>query len=212
MPYKKNAPRRRNYRKANQNGYQMYKQIAPYLPKSEMKQKLTQTAGLLLTTGTSYVLLNGLFQGDDKDNRVGREVTMSSIQWSQKLTHNQSSAFATTVRCAIVIDRQPNAAVFNSSDVFGPTFDSLSLRDIDHVDRFKVLKDYRITLTPGILEQSVRSYYLKIPKYLQKVSYDVTTTDVISAITTNSLYLIMCADRASVVVALTDIKFNYSDA
>lgn len=210
MPYKKNAPRRRNPRTTRKTGYQMYKQIAPYMPKPEVKQNLIQNGPISLTTGTSYVLLNALFQGTDKLNRIGRNVEMSSIQWTQKLELQGGNRG--TIRCVIVIDRQPNEAIFNSSDVYGPTFDVLSLRDIDSMDRFKVLKDYRVTLTPGILEESVRSYYLKIPKYLQKVSYDASSAGNITDITTNSLYLMMVADASAVANATTDIKFNFYDA
>lgn len=103
------------------------------------------------TNGNRVTVLNSTSQGTAETNRIGRKILMKSVMI--RLFVDQFQAGTTPandyLRCALVYDRQPNAAAAVFSDVFqdvdaagAATTTSMSNVNISNADRFHVLRDW----------------------------------------------------------------------
>lgn len=145
------------------------------------------------------LLLNGVAQGSDFNNRIGRKITMKSIT-VRLVTFCSTLSVSTLIRYFIVLDTQCNAAAATVTDVFSGTSPNMStyIMNLNNRDRFKVLMDkvQRIdvgantTATPGIPNRSFIKKYIKLNT---PVTFGGTGATVGSLIT-NSLLLFVSSD------------------
>lgn len=99
------------------------------------------------------LLLNGLVEGLDNINRIGRKVDIKNIQ-AKLVVYNNTLATTSTpgsevIRVAIVYDRQPNSALGNYFDVYtgaAAVNTPLYPRSVNNIGRFRVLKEELIYL------------------------------------------------------------------
>lgn len=102
----------------------------------------------ILGSGTIQ-LVNGIAQGTDFNQRIGRQATMKSVlfngNWYQSTT---SSPLGCLGRAVVVYDAQPNSGstpvwtdIFAQADVNSPM-------NLNNRDRFKVLMDIRKSIGP----------------------------------------------------------------
>jgi hypothetical protein len=135
------------------------------------------------------VLANGIAQGLDKDDRVGRVIRAKSLQFVMTL-NKHASATATQVRVILFKDVEgSNGASFD--DIYNST-DMISMRNTDSTHRFKVYYNRVITLNDNYPEKTIRFY----KPLSTKVKYN-TTTAVASAIETNSFRMMVLSDEAT---------------
>lgn len=144
-------------------------------------------------TGT-LVLLNGLSNGDDYDDRDGRQVRFKSLQLNTRCLLDSVSATNTLFRMIIFIDKQPNAgapAVTELLDLTSaPRTDAH--RNLDNRKRYVILKDKRFCVNQ-IVPEKIVDVYKKID---MKTIYDDSSTSTINDITSNSFYVYFVSDQA----------------
>lgn len=137
---------------------------------------------------TMIMPVNLIGAGSGSWQRVGRKVSLHSIRLSGRFSLRSSpmavpeeAAFYpvrdNVIRWAIVWDRQPSGALPKWSDIFGRTVQDgnetsyvLDPLRYDNTERFRVLKDERISMNPGtfsalspdvnVLSHSVNSYLM----------------------------------------------------
>jgi len=114
-------------------------------------------------TNAGIAVLNLVQPGTGSWNRVGRKIVPSSVRCYGTLT-TEFNASATLgnwvgnwIRLIVVWDQQPSGTLPTFADIFGGTVqdgtESSSVMDplrYDNMDRFKVLRDVRLTIDPSI--------------------------------------------------------------
>lgn len=167
------------------------------------------------STTARIVLLNGLQQGTTASTRIGRRVTIKSIELKGRVTAGASGT-ASTVRYAIVLDRQANAVTPAFTDIYDAALPE-SLRNISNKARFQVVWDSGLInlvgTSAGTTDAARRSFefYKKVGFPVQ---YNAGTAGTIGDIQTNALYFVSVGDVASGATAPTLVgqaRLRYSD-
>lgn len=167
------------------------------------------------STTARLVLVNGLQQGTTASTRIGRRVTVKSVELKIRVTAGASGT-ASTVRYALVIDRQANAASPAFTDIYDAALPE-SLRNISNKARFQVVWDSGlinlIGTSAGTTEAARRSieFYKKIGVPVQ---YNAGTAGTIGDIQTNAMYFVSIGDVASGATAPTMVgqcRLRYAD-
>lgn len=151
----------------------------------------------VISTIGSPTLLNGIAEGSDNTQRIGRKITMRSLQLKGQVALSQVDLGvvgtypenADTIRIAIVFDKQANGVAPAVGDVWnvsgGAAFAPYSARNMDNVDRFDVLMQDQVTLNLSGPGAAIVDRYLKINLPVRYTG----TAGAIANITTGSLYL-----------------------
>ena len=157
-------------------------------------------------------------QGDEESERVGRKITVKSINGLLNITGNPAVG-NDFLRLSLVQDTQANGGAATYSGVGGVYETDVvpAMRNLDNSARFKVLKNWLIpvTATSGIVGAfGTISKHLKINlKCNIPISYDSSaTTGAIGTIRANNLFLLARAqvsDDASSCAGV--IRIRYSD-
>jgi len=149
-------------------------------------------------TAPTVQLINGVARGDDINERIGRQITMRSVQVSAVLVPNvtQASQVPSCVRMMIVYDRQANAAAPTLASVLvmhNVTSAIVGIRNLEFRERFQVIKDDIISL-PGssstAYQDGPRIWKVYLPVNLVTTFNSGDAGD-IADIATGSLYLFM---------------------
>lgn len=159
----------------------------------EVKHVDTAITGDVNTTPV-FTLLNGISQGADSDNRVGRTVVMSRINIRLQMTNETAvKDRLSQMRILLVYDRQTNGAVFNVTDVL----DAVTLESQWNHDqtetRFLVLYDSVVPLnTYGGSATSVDVYhwFKSIEQFICLPTQYVDNGSTVASIVRGSLYLV----------------------
>lgn len=177
------------------------------------------------------ILLNGLAQGTSASQRVGRTVTMKSIEL--RLNHYSSNLHVTKnlSRYVIVLDKQPNAVLGRWADVYeglgGITLPQ-DLRRISNKQRFWVLWDsgyvslignsakYPAPLADDVTVTDKTETYTTMYKRINiPVQYNIGTDATIGSIQKNSLLFMCCSDDPAVASIAPsvygNIRVRYTD-
>lgn len=157
----------------------------------------------------NLILLNGLSNGDDYNDRDGRSVRFKSIQVQTRTLLNPSST-NTVFRMILFLDKQANAgspAVTELLDV-STAARTDAFRNLDYRKRYVILKDKRFTINSDYPEKIV-DFYKKLD---MKTIYDDSSTSTINDITTNSLYLYLVSDEVTNTPAtLYNVRLRFID-
>ncbi len=173
------------------------------------------------TSTWAFSLLNGIIQGTDATQRVGRMIKYHSIT-----VRFSASAVATTAglpdkyRVVIVYDRQNNAAVSlpTPTDVFTDNAVQ-ALNNLDNRARFVILLDKYFFLGPastangGVPTVVDKVWHLKNVKDLSTVYNGSGAT--IGTIVTGSLFMGVCGHGGLLTAApsgVVKVRLRYSDA
>lgn len=123
--------------------------------KVEVKTVDTPVAVAIPTTA-SIGILNGVAEGTSFYNRIGRRITMKSLQISGHITQNSGGTpINDTIyaRMLVVYDRQNNGTVPVLADILqdvdatgAAASDAFSGLNMNNSDRFKVLMDNRVSV------------------------------------------------------------------
>lgn len=114
--------------------------------RAELKFVDVTANNVAVTTTWQGVLINGIAQGADFNQRIGRKSQMKSILFNGNFFPTASTANAYQgiyMRTVIVYDTQPNSGTFpTGTDIFASN-DPNSPLNLNNRDRFQVLIDVR---------------------------------------------------------------------
>jgi len=157
------------------------------------------TADLACDTSAQVRLLNGIARGDEINERVGREVTLRSIQFNYTPHVTSVTGGDQQHRVLLVYDRQTNATALTAAQVL-LTADTIAPRNLENRKRFKILFDRTVALNasgePG--SSVTRRFYRKLR---HPVSFNAGDAGTVADIVTGSLYLIVIGTTAPGVAA-----------
>lgn len=183
--------------------------------------------------GGTVILLNGIGQGTDYYNRIGRKVMLKSLMIKGALTVEQTGTglaipnASMSTRLAIVYDSQTNGTLPSYADIFqsvdsngGVTNTTFSGVNLNNRDRFKILKDWTVELRPNIGQSTVAGvptigsmsisagqHGTKNIKWYKKLNHEMIfgdTDDSIGSIQTGSLLLVLQSDSGLTIANSAD--------
>lgn len=184
-----------------------------------MERKVIDTASAdysISTTG-SVTLVNGVAQGSDFTNRIGRKWTMTAVQLSGYIHPNGSSdnVSGTHARLLLIYDSQPNGALPSISDIFTAS-SSNAFINLNNRDRFKIVYSHSCALGP--YDNSISHFTdntVSLVDVYKKVNLDVIndgTTAAIGDIQTGSLLLVTIGDLATPYLFTGAVRVRFVDA
>lgn len=140
----------------------------------------------------SLLLINGVDDGATSTTRVGRRITMTSleIRWLGSLA--ATSAGSSPLRMTVVYDKQSNGAAPAVTDVFAADVIS-TMMNLSNSRRFKVLVDEEIECVglngPSAWNSKIwRDFTAKGTKPGLEVEFNDNSTATITSIQTGSVY------------------------
>jgi len=168
--------------------------------------------GGAVDTTTAVDLVNGIARGDELDQRIGRELTMRSVQIDMVTKATAGTGIAQQHRILLVYDRQTNATALTAVQVLtGATV--YSPRNLENRRRFKILMDKKFQLNASGESGSERMF-----KFYRRLAHPVTFNSgdagTVADITTGSLYLIYIGSIAAGATAGSIVghcRIRYSD-
>lgn len=143
------------------------------------------------TTGTVQ-LLNGVAQGTDYGNRVGRRVTMTSAFIRGTLKANSTTPTAGQSRIILVVDRECNGVAPTIGDVLSTVTTTGNL-DLDNTERFLILMDQTLAVKPNFATQ-VEYIPFKFYKKMRITTKYIGTGATVASIGENGLFLMTLGD------------------
>lgn len=140
--------------------------------------------------GVRCIDLTGLACGAEAHQRIGNKVTWKSINLILSLENAGDKD--QDVRCMLVLDKQPNGALFTLDQIIRWQVDkntSIAMRNNDWIKRFSVFKDYKTTLSN--VSKDGNKKIIKLFKKLTFSSLYTANTGTFASIGTNALYLVL---------------------
>jgi len=177
----------------------------------EVKRILTM-ANKAADTTSSIQLLNGLDQGSDVDQRIGRKIRMIRLYGNLDSSVTAGTGVDQNIRLAIVLDRQANGNALVVTDVFedaGP----FSLPNLNYESRFKILWTALFPLNASAEAGSRKHISVSIPLG-QHVFFNAGVAGTVADIVTNSLYLVVSGSEAAgatASVCTTNLRVLFTD-
>jgi len=162
----------------------------------------TPTVATAYTTNLHRYLIGNVTQGTGATSllaRIGNTILLRGVSIKFTVTINPTvSSIATTYRCMLVLDKQPNGAAFNTGDLIesNATVDNMVVSPFfrNYNRRFKILKDKTYTIDCDVkgasAEQQVRKH-LWLKKLYLPIRYTDTNIGTIADINTNALWFII---------------------
>jgi len=151
------------------------------------------SAGIYADTVLSFQLVNGLGEGSGPSDRIGRIIENRTL--SLRLTCvSPTDKSCAKVRVLVILDKQPNGAIFSVGDVFAATgYPADSFYGLKNRDRFRVLKDVQWVAAPidaSTVGRSFKNFGISLRGI--KTIYSQNQSD-ITGISTNSIYIVICS-------------------
>lgn len=184
------------------------KKIRSIQSKEELKYIDTLHNTSIPTSGTLQ-LLNGVALGDDNNEREGKEISLTSIQFRAQFYSVTGQLTTSVIRMLIFYDMQANGAAPTAATLLDNTVITslwLAPYNREYQKRYKILYDKIIQLTPQVVLNTTAgdtTTVLAVEKYVRKkirlgrtVKY-IGDTAAITSIATNSLYLLLISDASS---------------
>lgn len=168
--------------------------------------------------------LSLIAQGDDQNTRDGRQVVIKSIHLRLQAAYAPATAVAgavptTTLGVWLVLDTQPNGAAATPTDVLnvsGTTLVASWRKNLDNDRRFQILKFFEFTFgNTGnwVADGSTALGRTEIQEFYKKINLPILysgSTGVITAVSTNNLFLIAAAqgsDDLCTVSGMSRLRF-----
>ncbi len=156
----------------------------------EFKHRIGSGNNLATNTGV-FLLNNGIGQGDDNTERVGRSIKLTSLLCRFHLTIN-ALATNTLVRMIIFWDRQSNGATPATTDIL-ESANVLSGLNKDQGKRFYVIFDRSVTLDATLRSSVAIKCYKKLHRHTEFIS---TASD-ITGISSNAMWFFILSNEAT---------------
>lgn len=186
--------------------------------RDELKFVDTTVSGLA-TIGGTVNLLNGVTQGTDYNNRIGRKFTMKSLMVRIGISYGNVAGVGSTgniIRILVVYDAQTNTVTPAVTDVL-QSANYLSPMNLNNRDRFKILSDKwwntdafvfaAGAITNGTFTPQMEKYYKKINLETQNGG----TNNLVGSITTGGVFLIVISGGAGNLVDVYT-RVRYTDS
>lgn len=168
----------------------------------------TTNAAINVLAAANPILLNGVAQGTDATERVGRKVTWESILCRMRLGLNATTPTNSAYRIMLVVDKQANAAVPAMSDILQDTAYLTSPNNMANRARFVTLWDKKGDLTTSGDAIIIEELFLR--KKFQTVYSGTAAT--IGSIASGALYLCIFGDAAANGLAVSGYtRLRFSD-
>jgi len=178
----------------------------------ELKSVDVALAQLATTQASEVRLLNGIARGDEINERIGREVTMRSIQVTGTTLATPGTGVDQNHRVLLVYDRQTNAAALTAAQVLAAV-NCYAPRNLENRKRFKILFDrtwhLNASAEPG--SQHVFKFYRRLA---HPVTFNAGDAGTVADITTGSLYAISVGSEPAGATAgstFLSTRIRYSD-
>lgn len=185
--------------------------------RDELKYVDTQTVGTVGSSG-AVTLLNGIAQGDDITNRIGRKCMMKSLYFRMDLYPATTTVSdGDLVRILVVCDLQSNAAAPTTTQILQNNSYN-SPMNLDYRDRFKIILDKNITMVGGVYTAGTLTggeahpRLVKIFKRLNMETVFNGTGNTIGSIATGSIYLLILARNNNATIANLYSRVRYTDS
>ncbi len=175
-------------------------------------------------TGTIQTAVITIAEGTDDNQRVGRRVVLTTLQWRYTLTINQTTDGAKgsdIVQVMVLLDKQCNGAVPTISGAQGiktaDTFDSYM--QLANTGRFQVLMSryHDMNVTAGVGDGTTNEYAenSKFFQWYKKVNipieYDTTvTTGAVASIRSNNIVIVTWSEAGNCKM-VTSFRVRYTD-
>jgi len=170
------------------------------------------TATAAATTASAVTLLDGIARGDEINERIGREVTLRSIQISGVSYVTPATGIDQNHRVLIVYDRQTNAAALTAAQVLSAV-SCYAPRNLENRKRFKILFDRTWHLNASAEPNSQRIF-----KFYRRLAHPVTfnagDAGTVADIVTGSLYMVTLGSAAPGATSgevLVSSRLRYTD-
>lgn len=188
-----------------------------YKVSAQPETKWVDTSIAITTGGQSLTLVNGLAEGADSINRIGRKVMSKRVAVKGFVEVNATTPFNDSYRVMLVHDKQSNgvAPVFQGTGatvcIFNAVGNSVNLfRSIDSTRRFEIYGDQVITVDASGPGQQPFTIYADIGR---PTKYNSGNTATITDINEGSWYFV-CAnnDGNTVPSSITaTVRFTFVD-
>lgn len=171
--------------------------------------------------GGSITLLNGVSQGTDYTNRIGRKVILKSLLVRLNVVPNiaNSAPQGDIIRVMVVYDCQTNAAAPVLSDIINAgSITYQSPMNLNNRDRFKILADKFLTMeanvyTAGALTAgSPRPKQIKIWKKMNMEEIFGGTGATVGSIQTGAIFLVIVAATTAFSTISFETRVRFMDA
>ena len=123
------------------------------------------SAGLPAGASWGLTSINPVPIGDGPSGRIGRQITITSIQAMYQLDVHHTESNTVYMRLMFVLDKQCNGAAPAYLDIMNVN-SALAYRNLDNSDRFVVLHDKFLRFTPSTLS-AAGSMRFQGPKFQQ---------------------------------------------
>lgn len=214
FPYRKKFVRRVPFRRPGPSAYFGAKKEIKFIDSTNTHLALT-SAGVIRSS------LHNLVQGVAEEQRVGRKVNLTSINFSYtirlQLVINSAEA-SDVVRIIVYQDKQCNGAAATVFDLL-ETADVLSHRNLRNVGRFNFLMDrsHNVQLTSAVGDGTTNAYgaYIKKFTFNKKVSIPIEfdgAAGVLTEIQSNNIGIMFMSHLSGATDVITDVRCRYSDA
>lgn len=150
-----------------------------------------------ISSAGAVTLLNGVAQGTDYTDRIGRKVMLRSILWRGFVTPSAATSLpeGAFFRCILFYDAQTNASTPLVTDVLATTAYDAPL-NLTNRDRFRVLYDKYCTINATQYTTGALTSGSPMPKHLKfykKMSMEVifgSTGSTVGSIQTGGVFLL----------------------
>lgn len=147
----------------------------------------------------SIILLNGTTVGDSNGQREGDNILIKSVRVNG---HFIGADATNIIRVMLVIDKQPNQATFNLTDLLDTTSSEAvhAYRQTTSRDRFTVLYDRKWS-TVGSSGTNPNDSTLRLYKFSKRLnlkSWYFGSAGTVADLKTNALYLVFMSDSGAV--------------
>lgn len=163
------------------------------------------------TTG-SVTLLNGLTQGTDYTNRIGRKVTLRSIEIKGQNFVTPATGVDQNQRILIVHDRDPTGVLPAITDIL-TAVTPVALRNLNNRTRFTILMDKRFQLNATAEPTSTRLWkYYK--RFYKMMDFNGNNFGDIRDITNGAIYYVSLGNVAAGATAggsFANVRIRYTD-
>lgn len=202
---KKNNIKNKNTTKKNS----MYKMVV-YKP--EVKINEISVNGETGSVTGRFHLLNAVQAGSLHNCRIGKQITVRSIQMALYIYNNSPSV--TRGRLIIIQDRNPDGTQLTLGDVYDETtltFLTGALRNLNNRHRFKIYMDRKYILSSTDNDNAGSGKLINIFKKVNfRTNYNDTSSTLINSIEHNAIYFIWASESGSNLLTGT-IRTRYID-
>lgn len=176
------------------------------------------TATTFLAAG-AVTLLNGIAQGTDNTDRIGRKTILKSILFRISVFPSATAPAATgdVVRVMLVYDCQTNAAAPAVTDIISAGFYDNPM-NLNNRDRFKILADKFITMSANnyaaaaLTAGSPTAKHLKIYKKMSMDQIFAGTAATVGSISTGGIFLLTISKGNLISTYDYDSRIRFIDA